>query len=188
MEVNKIIQQACTFLGREDLKVSPILLGEVDEDTERVEELELLLKCVNYTLVKIATYYKPLTAQVVADAKNQISLAAIDESILNILSVKDSNDCSVEYKIVGNKIICSNVGRVTITYSYYPKEVTFGDVCNNYLEGVHEQMIALGVVSDYYFMKGMTDEMQTYDAEFHNVMKYITRKKSEIYIKPRRWR
>ncbi len=188
MKVNKIIEYACVMLDKEDLMGSPILLGQEDSDEERKKELTLLLKCVNYTMIKLVTHYKPLVSSMTVSTSEPIAMREHTEHIIhNILSVKTLAGASVEYSIQEDKILCPNVGQVVIKYSYYPKEVAFGEDITYYAEDIHEQIVALSVVSDYYFIKGFEEEMNRYDEEFQKAIANIARKKSEIYIKPRRW-
>lgn len=188
MKVNKIIEYACLMLNKASLLDSPIFLGQEDENEERSAQLTAILQCVNSTLLKVATYYKPLTASIVLDSKEQIDLSSkVDQTIQNILSVKTVGGRLVSYKIEGKYILLPNVGEVCISYSYYPKEVDFGEEVSYFAEEIAERILAYSVVSDYYFHNGIEDEMTRYDEEFQNAMRTITRKKAEIYIKPRRW-
>lgn len=188
MKVNKIIEYACIMLDKGALLASPIFHGEGDSDHERKSELNSILQCVNYTILKIVSQYKPLTACVTVSGQDQVCLSKITgHTIQNILSITASSGESVAYKIVGNKIVMPTSRDVTIKYSYFPSDVTFGEELDFFVEDIHERVVALSVVADYYFSKGIMDEMERFDTEFQNVMCTLTRKKAEIYIKPRRW-
>lgn len=188
MKVNKIIEYACLMLDKESLLNSPILLGQEDEEQERKNQLVTLLHCVNSTILKIANYYKPLTASIKLNSDQPIDLSKkVGHMVQNILAVKTVSGVTVTFKIEGKYIFVPYVGEIMITYSYYPNEVEFGQEVTYFAEDIHERILALSVVSDYYFQKGIADEMARYDEEFQNAMRTITRKKAEIYIKPRRW-
>lgn len=188
MIVNKIIEYVCMMLDKNDLLLSPLLSGQEDTDEDRREDVELILKCINFSNVKLATLYQPLTKSVTVDSSNPVVLTTYEtKQVLNILSVKDQFGESVAYRLEGKKIILPYIGLVTIKYSYYPDDVTYGDQCIDMVEGIHDQIFALSVASDYCFFKGLNDEMSKFEEEFQNQIKNIVRKKSDIYIKPRRW-
>ncbi|MBE5734876.1 MAG: hypothetical protein E7361_00260 [Clostridiales bacterium] len=186
MEVNKILKLSATMLQMKDVE-------EVFRYNETIEEfqnddLELLVSCVNLVCSAIATDYIPLTrTKVVDNNKGVVSFAEItDRQIYKVLKVLDNYGQKMPFKITSEGIECGK-GNVEIIFSCFPKDYSYNDVIDDFYADLTERVVAMGVVSEYLYIRGNSDDASIWESRFKTAMRNIVRPRKEVVLHKRRW-
>ena len=186
MEVNKILKLSATLLqlnGLDEIIDNSEFLRENDND-----DLKLLMKSINLVTNLIATDYINLTKTKKVNNRSGIvkfkDLA--DEAIYKIIKVKNVFGENIPFKITSDGIDCLQ-GSVVVTYSYFPKEYSYNDNIDVFDMGLTERVVAFGVVSEYLFIKGNSDDASVWEDRFKNGMRPIVRHRHEVVMPKRRW-
>ena len=186
MEVNKILRLSATMLQLSDIEE---IFNNVNviEDVDN-EDLRLLLNCFNLVSNSIATDYINLTKSIsVVNDTGLIEWSKIgDEQIYKVIKVKDSFGHKISFKITASGIVCEK-GNVTVVYCYFPKEYTYNSIMNDFTNELTERIFAMGVVSEYLFIKGNSNDASIWEDRFKNAMKNVVRVRKEIILPKRRW-
>ena len=78
------------------------------------------------------------------------------------------------------------VGDYFVEYSYFPNKVSINDDIDYYLK-LNELTFAMGVVGEYYYLKGAIDDACMWDKRFKSSMFNLLRPKRSVSIPARRW-
>ena len=186
MEVNKILKLCATFLQLKNLdKVidnSEYLLENDNED------LMLLLESLNLVTNLIATDYMNLIqSKKLKNTSGKVKFSDIHSgSIYKIIKVKNCYGENIPFRTIADGIECST-GDIVVTYSYFPKYYSYNDNIDEFGMGLTERVFAFGVVSEYLFIKGNSDDASVWEDRFKNGMRNIVRHRHEVVMPKRRW-
>lgn len=185
MLVKEIIKKVVNFTNNYELSKS-MELGEYTDTQQR--EIDLLVDCVNLTNSNIATNYIHLIkTKDVYNGTGTIQYSKItNEMIYNIISVTTKLGTKIDFN-VRSEGIETKMGDVRITYSYFPSDVNLEDKILSYPTKVNERIFVFGVISEYYYAKGVFDEAQIWEEKFKLEMRNLMRSPSTKTIKKRRW-
>ena len=186
MEVNKILKLCATMLQLKDLEDcmrNPEFISENDN-----ADLTLLMDAVNLVCNTISTDYINLTkTKIVENKSGEISFAELGEdAIYKIIKVKNMFGERVLFKVTTTGIKC-DTGKLSITYSYYPREYTYGEIIDVFKSEMSERVFAMGVVSEFLFIRGNADDASIWEDRFKNAMRNIVRHRQEVVLPKRRW-
>ena len=167
----------------EDIMKSATTIEEVRND-----DLDLLINCVNLVSNAIATDYIPLVkTKNINNATGTIDFAKIaSEPIYKILRIKDRFGEKVPYKIVSDGIVCQK-GDVEVVYSYFPSECGVNDIIDDFHTDLTERVFAMGVVSEFLFIRGNSDDAAIWEGRFKTAMRNIIMPRKEVVMHKRRW-
>ena len=185
MLVKEIIKKVLNYTGNYELS-NAIESGEYTTTQQR--DIDLLVDCINLTNSNIATnYVKLIKSKKVQNTTGIISYSKVtNEMIFNIISVTTSGGEKVNFT-VKNDGIETKKGEVIIKYSYFPADVQLEDSILIYPTKVNERIFVFGVISEYYYAKGVFDEAQIWEEKFKLEMRNIMRIPTCRIIKKRRW-
>ncbi len=152
------------------------------------DDLELLVSCVNLVCNAIATDYIPLvSSRKVNNDTGCIPYNNIaDRQIYKILKVLDGFGDKINYKITGEGIECAK-GNCEIIYSYFPKDYSCNDRIEDFWSDLTERVFAMGVVSEYLYIRGNSDDASMWESRFKTTMRNIVRPRQEVVMHKRRW-
>ena len=187
MKVNNILKTSAIMLQLSGVEQ---VLKTCDEVTEvKNKDLELLKDCVNIVCNSIATDYLPLTERRLIKVSNSklkwVDLS--DKQIFKILSVKDNYGCKLRYKIVGDGIEVDCSGYISIVFSYFPAEYTYNDTIDIFGCNITERVFAMGVVAEYLFIVGNSDDAVVWQDRYAKAMQSAMRNSKEVIMPKRRW-
>lgn len=189
MKVKDVVIDVCKLLGYNEL-ISYLENNTIsDIDNSILQDLNLIELAVNMTNNIVASNYIELIDECEIKANsNKILFSQITtKNIIEIKSVKDINGCEIKYLINSTGIIFDNIGSVVkIAYSYFPNSVTINDDIDYYLK-MNSLLFAEGVVSQYLFLKGDTENACAWDKRFKNSLFVLLRPKKNIVMPSKRW-
>ncbi len=186
MEVNKIIKISSTMLQLKEIEEifrNVDIINDVDND-----DLELLLNCVNLVCNTIATDYINLTKSVNVDnTSGVVAWKDISENqIYKILKVKNCYGQTIPFRAISDGVECEK-GNVKIIYSYFPKDYEYNTEIIEFNSSLTERIFAMGVVSEYLFIRGNSNDASIWEDRFKNAMRNVVRTQKEIVLPKRRW-
>lgn len=188
MKVKEILKNVCIYLGKEELLASNYFESDGQELTENLQkDLNKILKCYNFITSEIASDYLPILKSKEITLKNgEIDVFDIDDSIQEIVSIKNKNGKNLKYKYLGNKIICLATN-VEVLYKVYPKEVGLEDEGESFGGRLSARILAYGVASEYCYQEMLYDDASIWENRYKNALLSGMRKKGEIKLKSRGW-
>ena len=191
MNAKDIITLSATFLQLEDVLDMSILGGTSETFSDETQKkINLLKKCVGLIYEEIATdYLKLLQVDKAVVYDNKLLFKDLTKNIIKLVSVKNTFNESVNFKLMPDGIILPN-GEYEITYTYYPDKINEDDLLTNledFSGRVTARVLAYGVCSEYALINGLFEEAQTYRTRFEDAMKAIKVKKTATILPRRRW-
>ena len=188
MKVKEILKNVCVYLGKEELLASNYFEDEGEELSEQSKkDLNKILNCLNYISSEIASDYLPIIKSKEITLKNgEIGVFDIDESIQEIVSIKNKFGKNLKYKYIGDKIICLAT-KAVVEYKVYPKEVGLDDNAESFGGRLSSRVIAYGVASEYCYQEMLYDDASIWENRYKNALLVNSRKKGEIKLKNRGW-
>ncbi|MBE7075291.1 MAG: hypothetical protein E7376_04865 [Clostridiales bacterium] len=188
MTAKEIIKNVCIYLGKEEILNSSFFETDGQEITTAIEQdLNKILKCLNYITEELATEYFSLTKKKeIKLASGTIIVKDIDDNIYEVLSVKTRSGKTLRYQIVDNKLICL-ANCVQITYKVYPNQIGLNDKAEDFNGKISARIIAYGVASEYCFLDMLYDDAALWENRYKNALLVAQRKKGEIKLKKRGW-
>ena len=188
LEVKKILKNVATYLQLADLV--DVIENSAEATNEQLEEMRLLVSCVNFVNNLIATNYLKLykTVKKFVSSSYEITFDSIDsEPILDIVSVKDMYGDKVPFSITQNGVKTNYSGYVNITYSHFPADVEENGKIMEYKTKLNERIFAYGVASEYLFIKGNIDDSSMWDTRFKRELLTLTRPGHAIKMPTRKF-
>ena len=189
MKVKDIILDVCKLLGYNELIIYLDNNSNLEIDNSSLQDLNLIELAVNMTNNIIASNYIELLDDCdIVPKDNKVLFSQITtKNIIEIKNVKDMNGCEVDYSINSSGIVLdSSSTKLKITYSYFPSSVTVNDDIDYYLK-MNSLLFAEGVVSQYLFLKGDTENACAWDKRFKNSLFVLLRPKRNIIMPSKRW-
>lgn len=188
MKIKDVLKIASMFVNL-DKEFEPIFLNQdVDENTER--EFDIFVKCLNLTYNELNEYCKLRLVKKINVLDGKIFFSDIDEKFKNLYSVKDKNTLkNVKYLEFDNYIsVGNNVKEVFIVYSNNVDELGVDSDISCFNGKISEKCFALGVASEYCYIKSFYTEAEMFDKRFKDLLRICIGKKGNIYLPKRRWR
>ena len=185
MKVKEILNKVTKMLDLKDLE--NYLMHEENNTEDINHELEKLILATNMTNGIIASQYFEIIDKVNVKVDNNF-IAFEDVAKNNIIEIKgvtNSDGSPIEYKLINNGMFV-NANNVNIKFSYFPKEVTIDDSIDYYTR-LNDYVIALGIVSEYLFLKGDFQEYYIWDKRFKNSLNSLIRPKRSIVTPVKEW-
>ena len=187
MKVKDILNAAA------DLIQSSSLFEELSNENmlnSRVSDSSILINCLNVVLNDISTNYFEIKKTFQNSTTSKILLKNIlgKYDLKEIISVKDMTGVETNYKISDGYILTEKAG-FTMEYTVFPLNVSSFDDEVSYWDNISLKsfVIAQGVVSEFYLIKGCFEESQIWERKFRQTMHNIVTSKKEIVMPARRW-
>lgn len=189
MNVVEIIKLTATYLQLNHLLQTTTLGGTSEPTSENIEEINLLLKCVNLVNNIIAGEYFKLTKCTTIKSDNGMvyyDQLASGNKLNQILSVKDVYGSKKMYRSFDTYLKTTS-GVLEVTYSYVPNAVVLNDTITSYATKISERIFAYGVASEYCYIMSLYDDAAMWDSRFKGSLQSVISKKSDMTLKQRRW-
>lgn len=163
MTVKEILDVACTFVNRLDVK-EYFSSGEGEE--QAVKDGGIFIDLLNVVVNELACTYVPMiTSEDVSVAGGRIYYKDLKEKVLKIIKVTDSNNVEIDYKYAYQYITVDH-SLVTVIYEYAPKKVGVNDEVGYLEKDVPSRVIAYGVAAEYLLVNGDFDEAVTWHKRY----------------------
>lgn len=145
-----------------------------------------LIDCTNTIYQELTEQYIELkTKEKIEVCDGKIYYATFSKRIKDILSI-NKNDIKQEYKLYPTYLEIDIKGEVEIKYTYLPTELTL----DNELilpPPYTENMLAMGISSEYFYRSGLVDEAIFYKNRYDNALVNLSRKRNSFVLKERRF-
>lgn len=193
MDVKDILKTAILFLNKEELLEDAYFLDEVGEDymasSDREQEIEKLLQCLNLVYQEISAEYLPLVfEEEVTPNEGKIMLVKLSKSIQEVQKIMSVDGNRIGFKLFPDYILLNaNHEKVKIRYTYEPDVLSKTSTIFNYGGKLPKRVLAYGVAMEYSFISSLSDEAYIWEARYKDSLKNIVRKKYEIKLPSRRW-
>lgn len=163
MTVKEILDIACTFVNRLDVKD---YFSNGNGDEEAVKGGEVFIDLLNVVINELACTYVPMiTSEDVVAIGGRIHYKDLKEKAVKILKVTDRNNTQIDYEYA-YQYITVNQPCVTVFYEYSPKKVGIDDEVGYLEKDVSARVIAYGVASEYLLVNGDFDEAVTWHKRY----------------------
>lgn len=186
MTVREILSLASQFLNKEDDFKADILASGTTINSDNFKEL---FNALNIVYSEIATDYFPLMIEEEIDIQNnKIYFDDLTKNVKDIYSIT-SIDKSISYrfKTFENYLNVFAAGRVTITYSYIPKQLVIADDIPTFSGKISARTMAIGVVAEYLYISRVFDEAEVWHKRFVESINANLSKKGVIKMPKRKW-
>lgn len=183
MKVSEIVKETAKILNLKEV------IDSINENETDNEELQCMLMAVNFVNNNIASNYIELIGEKEVYANNTGVIAFKDIckngiiEIKSITSKRDGDNVSFTIKSDGVHV---DSGEYVINFSYFPVELSFDDEINYYTK-MNVNLFAMGVVSEYLFLKGDIEEAHAWDKKFKQSLMGVLRFKRSLVLPKRRW-
>ena len=191
MKLIEVIKQSAIMLDLNEILELTEYGGTVNTASDyAIAQINNLKNCVNIVVDELACDYFPLKKEqkVVPDATGEVSYAALDAPILQVLSIKNGSGYNIPYKEYPTYLQLEQTCAVNIVYSRLPQVPT---TINSQLDIVNAQLttriVALGVACEYCLNAGRIDQAEFFDRRFKDALLMSKTKRSEIRLPRRRW-
>ena len=156
-------------------------MAAIDSTTQR--DIDLIVKCLNLVLHRIATeYVELLKRDTVSVVNGMFDLTTLGEKIYKVKKVVGCE----KYRVVDNKLFAEN-GNYEIVYSYFPEELDFDDQLE-YFENLSHFAIYYGICSEFLMILGDFSQSEIWESKFENSMEMAKSNLKVVDIKHKRWR
>ena len=184
MKTNNILKISAGYLNKTELQEA--FENQIDF-TNNVQAQELLA-LLNLVLQKLATEYGlcKKSEKVWFNGENKLDLQNLKNSFFAVRELRNSLGFNVKVNEEAGCLIARN-GEYMLTYIYLPKTVDFNEEFTYFPSFVLEQVVALGVVAEYFLKYGFYSEYEIYEYKFQERLNKTTRRFNEIKVKCRRW-
>ncbi len=183
-----VVKLVSLYIGQRDLLSTTTLGGNTAPTPDQAQTLDELLSCVNDVVETLAVMYFPLKQEETLVSNNGIvNFSSFSKTVCEIESVKDQNGFNVDYEVFPTYLKTLS-GSLNYIYNYIPNKVSsYSANLDVQLDKVSLRLMALGVVSRFYLIKGMFNESKAWNDVFlRTVLALQTPKRNQV-IKKRRW-
>jgi hypothetical protein len=186
MTVKEILILCADISDRKDL-ATYLIEGSSDISPDTSFDAETLLKCYNITISEIATeYYRLKTIEKFTTIDGVFEYKNLQKNAFSVISVLDENHNKVDAKIYQTKLL-TKIKTGYIEYEYIPKNQEIQDEFIFEKTPINSRIVALGVASEYLFVKGCFAESENYNRKFLNAVLSAISKSGKIIIPARKW-
>ena len=185
MNVFNILKKACKYLNKED-EIN-LLNAENVTSIEENKVCQDLLSTLNFVICRVACEfsYCKIKEQIEISSNGYYNVSNLSKKLFSIVSFKNGSK-TASFREDGTKIY-AEPGKYNILYAYLPEDVSFSDEVVFFPSCITEDILATGVVSHYFLLKGFYTEYDIFERMFIDKLLVATGKKSEIRIKNRIW-
>lgn len=186
MKVKNIVRISAELLGLKE--IIKYLDGEVVESEELFGDVNNLVLATNMVNNTIASSYIDLIDSVTVNCRDGlIAFGKIsNKSIIDIKSIESGSGRKLSYKVMPDGLKINHAGECCIVYTYFPDKVSLDDDINYYLK-LNEITFAMGVASEYLYIKGVIDDAYMWDKRFKTSLFNLLRPRRSISMPARRW-
>lgn len=187
MFVKEIIKVSAEYLDIKNL--IDFIDGKVESNDEIQSDINSLVLAVNMVNSFVASSYIELinVKDVMPDKDGKINYIDIDENgVIEIKNITSNSGEKIAFKCMPSGVVLDNDTLCKIEYSYFPSRVIFEDNID-YFSKLNKYIFAMGVVSEYLYLKGNIDDAYMWDKRFKNSIMNIVRPRRSITIPERRW-
>lgn len=148
------------------------------------KKLTKLISCGNMIYQELVEQYVPLKNKEELEFVDGVLLySAFAKPVKDILSIKKSG-FAYNFVMYPSYVNCNVNGNAQVNYVYHGGELSIDD--NIILPPqFSENILAMGVASEYFYRSGLCDEAIFYKNRYDNAIINLTRKKSSINLKGR---
>ena len=185
MQVKDLVKEVANFL-----QLTNVLdvdfddaeeMAQIDAVTQR--DINLIVKCLNQVLTRIATeYIELLNVEDIVVENGQFDLDDLDEQFCKIKRLGNGK----KFEVANKKLIAEN-GEYELLYSYLPEEFDFDDDIEIY-QNLSKYAIIYGICSEFLMIMGDFAQSETYESKFENAMDSAKADLKIVDPKQRRWR
>lgn len=185
MQVKDLVKEVANFL-----QLNNVL--DLDfEDSEQMEQIDavtqrdinLIVKCLNQVLTRIATeHVELLNIEDIVINNGIFDLDMLSKQFFKIKKLGNNE----KFDLVEKQLYAQN-GKYQILYSYLPTEYDFDDDLDIY-KNLSKYAICYGICSEYLMILGDFSQSETYESKFENAMEVAKSNLKIAEIKHRRWR
>ena len=189
MKVKDILKIASMFVNLEK-EIEPFILGSGEEAIEESKkDFEILKKCLNLVYQDVCGHLTTKLNKVVKVVDGKILYEDIDSNVKTIFSIKDVCTLrNIKFTTLKTGVVVdSSFSEVLVVYSLKPEELDVdGDVfC--FGAGINEKCLALGVASEYFYIKSFYEEAEMFNKRYKEMLKFLV-KERRVVIPKRRWK
>ena len=168
MTIKDVVITAATYLGMEG--AVEYLEQETDADEGVLSAVNVLTRCVNYTLNELAANYIPMIFTERAEAKNgRIYLADLQKTPLKIISVTDDYGEKQHFTFTPEYLTAA-IGYAVVEYSYIPSNYALTEEIGYKENEITPRVIALGAASEYCITERAFDDSVTFRQRFNDAL------------------
>lgn len=182
MTVREVVALAAELLGIAN-EVKAFLGGDAGVGEP---ETDNLVRAFNLVESELALDYFPLFCEETLDVDSgRLYYKDLSRAAVRISSVSRENGERISHKIF-SEYMQVDAGRVVVKYAYTPaiKEI---DDESDFLMGVPQNLMALGVAAEYCFMNGLYGEAEAWDKKYRTEIAKVYRARPAKSLKERRW-
>lgn len=163
MQVINIIRQAIPMAG---------LTGKVDADIDSSGRAELV-SCTDAVYNELVLQYIPLkTRENITFNNKQANLFSFSHPVREILEIKKPNGQTVDFTVYPFYVEADVEGKALVTYLYSGGELSVMSAV--FLPPqFNATVMAFGVVSEYFYRKGLPEEASYYRSRFDQAVQNI---------------
>ena len=186
MKVKDVLKIASMFVNLEKELENVFVEENSIIDEKYKDEVDLLLKCFNLAYQEISDYTMFKNRKVLKVVDGKVDCLEIDPNLKKVFFVKDTKNFKKLKYVLENGFlkIFADVAEVKVVYSVEPKKLDIEDQID--FVGVSEKCFALGVASEYFYIKSFYSEAQMFGKRFKDMLKIFLKKES-VHIPKRRW-
>lgn len=151
-----------------------------------LEPANNLLACFNMVENALAVEYLPLYAEdEIFTETGAVFYEQLTQKPIRIVRVLDEGKNAMQYQIFP-EYIKTQPGKITVRYTYAPKEKTLDDECDYRLE-VYKSVLLYGTANEYCLACGRFEEAEIWEKRYRRALKDLYKMKPSIILKSRRW-
>ena len=178
MTVREVLLLSASFL--DDKELAAALKGSTAEG-----EAETLLHCFNVIENEIALDDYPLTKTEKLLFENGIlPYSAFERRPIDVTAVR-SGGVRVRFSLTIDGVRC-DCNEAEVTYTYAPTVKTITDE-SEHGEKISARLMAFGVVSEYCFIKGRTEEGKMWGLRYREALRSAGILRHPLCVRSRRW-
>ncbi len=178
MTVREVLLLSASFL--DDKELAAALSG-----SSVTGEAETLLNCFNVIENEIALDDYPLKMTETLSFENGLlPYPKFAKTPIDVLSVK-SGDVRVHFTLTPAGVRC-DCAEGEVTYTYAPTAKTISGT-SEHGGKISARLMALGVASEYCFVKGRTDEGKIWGVKYREALKSAGILRHPLCVRSRRW-
>ena len=186
LNVANVIKSASMMLSVEELKNFP----EIQDDEMSNNLSDLMLYCLNEVIAELSCNYFPLVVEEEVELTDGcVYYQDLEKPVVRIYAVKDSEQKTLPYQKFSDHLrVYNNLEKVIVRHSIMPQKITseMTEIKDINVE-VTEQMLALGVATEFCLCRGKLTQATIFDQKFKDAIESAKMPKKYMYLKKRNW-
>lgn len=173
MTVKEVLTKTIGIICDEDI--------DLDVDSKKRKRLVDCLDTVYQELME--QYIELKTKEEINVNDGKIYYTAFSKRLKDIISIH-KNGMKQDYKLYPAYLEIDQIGGVEIRYTYLPEQIGIGDEL--ILPPPYtENMLAMGIASEYFYRSGLIDEAIFYKNRYDNALVNLSRVRNSFTLKTR---